>query len=542
MHRALQLHDIIYTIFRHINKPSAVSYHAEPSVTYHEDDDEFEVYSVMYLDEPRNDGPRNNVGQMTLAALASTCRTFQEPALDLLWADLYFPYPLIRCLLDWRNRWRSDHANTLSARDWEVLQKYVPLVRSLTFLTNSWDLYRYRDVLNALRQPPVAQPPLPNLQRLDYRHHVPEDCPLLDIFFVPSLTDLTIEVQHSRLPDISFISPLATLCPHLTSFRLFGYGSHEPTVATVSNVIMSLPHLQTLHCDQLSQAAITFVAWHLSLTELDIRIPSGHPYNVPQYPHHSLPQIPPFSRIKSFVMRSTHLTAITAFIQAVQPSSSHLCITASQGMPSKDLQEFFSILSNQRIHESLQILRVQSRSFHQTLSDGFIDIGTIEPLLCFSRLRELHLLTGNSVHLSDEELAAMGASWPCLEVINFDGGKGLRPVSSSNISLRGLILLVNKTHLRSARLVLKGDGLGLIEKCPASMVGPNDFQHLVLADTTVDNPRDFALVVSLAFPKVKEIVVNPSWQRDFAEECQDWAKVNEHLKVFRLFQEGHWRN
>jgi hypothetical protein len=44
---------------------------------------------------------------MTLAALASTCRLFQEPGLHFLWADLYFPYPLIRCLPDWRNRWRS---------------------------------------------------------------------------------------------------------------------------------------------------------------------------------------------------------------------------------------------------------------------------------------------------------------------------------------------------------------------------------------------------------------------------------------------------
>lgn len=539
MHRALQLHDIIYTIFRHIHEPLTYSHQML------EDDDVFEHYSrwtrsVMCLVEPRN-----NVGQMTLAALASTCRLFQEPALDILWADLCFPYPLIRCLPDWRDRWRSDHANILSARDWEVLQKYVPLVRSLTFLSNSRDLYRYRDVLNALRQPPVAQPPLPNLQRLDYRHHVPEDYPLLDIFFVPSLTDLTIEIRHTRLPNISFISPLATLCPHLTSFRVFGYGTHEPTVATVSNVITSLPRLQTLHSDHLSQAAINFVACHPSLTELDISITSDHPYKFPQYLHHS---IPPFSQIKSFAARSTHLTAITAFIEMVQLSLSHLCVTTRQEVSTKDLQEFFNILSNQRIHESLQILQVhwQSTSFFQTLPDGIIDICTIEPLLRFSRLRELHLLTDHSVHLSDEELAAMGASWPCLEVINLNNGKGLREVPSPNlISLRGLILLVNKTRLRKAHLMIKGDGLELIEKCPTSMVGTNDFEHLMLADTTVENPRDFALIVSLAFPKVKEIVVNstPRIIDEGRQTCpSQWDTVNEYLQVFKLFRQGLWRN
>ncbi|KAG1741086.1 hypothetical protein EDB19DRAFT_1706212 [Suillus lakei] len=533
MHRALQLHDIIYTIFRHINELPVV-HRAEPSMLYHNNSLGFD--SLFYYDEPRN------VGQMTLAALASTCRIFQGPALDLLWAGLYFPYPLIRCLPGWHNRWRLGRANTLSARDWEVLQKYVPRVRSLTFLSKSRDRYRYRNVLNALRQSPVAQPPLPNLQRLDYRHLVPEDCPLLDIFFVPSLTDLTIEVQPFCLPDISFISSLVTLCPHLTSFRLFGYGSHEPTVATVSNVIMSLPRLQTLHCDHLSQAAITFIAWHPSLTELDISIPRGHAYNFPQFPHHSLPQIPPFSRIKSFVMRSTHLTAITAFIQAVQLSPSHLRIAADQVTPFNDLQEFFKILSNQRIHESLQSLRVQSHWSRQTLLDGIIDIGTIKPLLRFSRLRELHLITGNSFHLSDEELAVMGASWPCLEVINLNNGEDLREDPSPNITLRGLILLVNKTCLRSAHLAIKGNGLELIEKCPASMVGTNDFQHLALAHTIVYNPRDFALILSLAFPKVKEIVANASWWGIFPDKCTSWEKVNEHLKVFKLFREGHWRD
>ncbi|KAG1804526.1 uncharacterized protein BJ212DRAFT_891467 [Suillus subaureus] len=200
------------------------------------------------------------------------------------------------------------------------MQKYVPRVRSLTF---HLEAPLYRNILRALRQSPVAQPPLPNLQRLDYRHVIPEDYHLLDIFFVPSLTDLTVEVDPAGFPDISFISPLPASCPHLTSFRLFGYESHEPLVATVSNVIMSLPHLQALHCDQLSQAAITFVAWHSSLTELDISIPNDHAYNFSQFPHPTLPRMPPFSRIKSFRMNSVWLTTIGAFIRR---SNSHLLV------------------------------------------------------------------------------------------------------------------------------------------------------------------------------------------------------------------------
>lgn len=100
MHRALQLHDIIYTIFCHISEPSTYSHQMH-------EDDVIEHYSRWTRSGAMLVEPRNNVGQMTLAALASTCRLFQEPALDILWADLYFPYPLIRCLPEWRDRWRS---------------------------------------------------------------------------------------------------------------------------------------------------------------------------------------------------------------------------------------------------------------------------------------------------------------------------------------------------------------------------------------------------------------------------------------------------
>jgi hypothetical protein len=71
------------------------------------------------------------------------------------------------------------------------------------------------------------------------------------------------------------------IMPLFTIFPAFRLQVLRTIVAAVSNVMMSLLYLQTLHCDQLSQGAITFVAWHPSpsLTELDISVPSGHPFN-----------------------------------------------------------------------------------------------------------------------------------------------------------------------------------------------------------------------------------------------------------------------
>jgi hypothetical protein len=54
---------------------------------------------------------------------------------------------------------------------------------------------------------------------------------------------------------------------------------------------MSLSRLQTLHSDHLGQAALNFVSWHPSLTELNVSIPKGHAYKFPHYLYHSPAEI-----------------------------------------------------------------------------------------------------------------------------------------------------------------------------------------------------------------------------------------------------------
>lgn len=84
----------------------------------------------------------------------------------------------------------------------------------------------------------------------------------------------------------------------------------------------------------------------------------------------------------------------------------------------------------------------------------------------------------NSFHLSDDELAVMGASWPCLEVINLNDGRA--QAAPSNITLRGLILLVSKCPLlRSAHLAINANVSKGMDEYPASMIGANDLYNRV---------------------------------------------------------------
>jgi hypothetical protein len=93
----------------------------------------------------------------------------------------------------------------------------------------------------------------------------------------------------------------------------------------------------------------------------------------------------------------------------------------------------------------------------------------------------------NSFHLSDEALFAMGASWPCHEVINISDG--LTQAAPSDITLRGLILLGNKCPLlRSPHPVINANVLKGMAEYSASTVGANDLYNVVLVDITVQNP------------------------------------------------------
>jgi hypothetical protein len=68
MHQALHIYEIIVEIFSHVNTVRPLSYRQDAFVW------------------------------KSLAALATTCKTFHEPAMDELWAVMYGLTPLLGCV------------------------------------------------------------------------------------------------------------------------------------------------------------------------------------------------------------------------------------------------------------------------------------------------------------------------------------------------------------------------------------------------------------------------------------------------------------
>ena len=73
MHRGLYIQEILHLIFGYID-----TYECSP------------IYAI---------NTRSECSLRTLAALTYTCKTFKEPALDILWRDIPGPHYLVQYLL-----------------------------------------------------------------------------------------------------------------------------------------------------------------------------------------------------------------------------------------------------------------------------------------------------------------------------------------------------------------------------------------------------------------------------------------------------------
>jgi len=87
MHRALFSFDILLEIFAHFCK---------------------DIANLHFLDLSSGESERDRT---SLIALARTCKTFYEPAMDFLWADIGYRgiYPLLGCVTRLRPLMYRDH-------------------------------------------------------------------------------------------------------------------------------------------------------------------------------------------------------------------------------------------------------------------------------------------------------------------------------------------------------------------------------------------------------------------------------------------------
>ncbi|KAJ7733949.1 hypothetical protein B0H16DRAFT_1426470 [Mycena metata] len=221
--------------------------------------------------------PQDHCAGRTLAALAATCRIWQEPALDALWETQDSLVPILSCmpqdLFNVRPHLCSSElplrmVRSLTLADWERPSLYYHRVKDLytSFDSKMAEIY---PILN-LRLSPTAL--FPNLRRLYWDSDSEAEFPYICIFLTPTLS----EIAFSHTPSVTNCSLLSTLgrtCPHLTEVDITltdDADESDDSVKAVSLFVCSLPYLESVSVPRLDWAALKHIRQSHRLTLLSI--------------------------------------------------------------------------------------------------------------------------------------------------------------------------------------------------------------------------------------------------------------------------------
>ncbi|KAF9650326.1 hypothetical protein BDM02DRAFT_3093348 [Thelephora ganbajun] len=216
-------------------------------------------------------------GSKTVARLARTCKTFNEPAMDVLWNELDSFLPLIGLfpgyIMKRARRPGLGLAKMPVDADWKDLLLYADRVRKITYEEGAHNVPTSIFPVFEGRCP--RQWILPNLAHLVWKCDTPAGLDRGKVFLSAGLQSLTLEVGHkfSNLSD--FLAVLSTRT-RLTSFSLASLGPlpkdfsrvmvHQGLLEKVSIVapgaldakigkwVSELPELRSLRLDLTGQS------------------------------------------------------------------------------------------------------------------------------------------------------------------------------------------------------------------------------------------------------------------------------------------------
>ncbi|KAF8552922.1 hypothetical protein OG21DRAFT_1324865 [Imleria badia] len=375
-------------------------------------------------------------GSKGLSALARTCKTFKEPALDILWSKLTNLSPLVRCLPEASFLTCTDRnyslKRPLKQADWDIILGFTRRVR-VCHLLDSCGLTA--DCVQELSNPPTSTASIfPKLFELAIWRPKEEIIPFLQHLTGPRLTVLKLEYPHA-LGDA--IGTFGERCPNVATF---GYAcipvKEEPD--TISGLICQWSKLRFIRCKNalsLNAAART----HLSF---DLFGPSS---------------ILTFQALVQCELHSRSLAAIRRFLDPCRLSMiEQLDVGVIVPPTGLELQSFLATLPDVCNHDSLIVIStwvsgfefgLPYAAFAQHVPPYHINFHHLCPLTVFANVQTIDLSIPCGADLSERELLQLASSWPRLQVFIVGGNEGC--TSSSTITLRGFVQLLERCRLLS---------------------------------------------------------------------------------------------
>lgn len=510
MHRALLVCEILLEIFKHVN-------------------------TIDWQNPMMKSYDKVSFVRTSLAALATTCRTFYEPAMNELWANIDGLDPLLGCVTRlhpiiycaeriWYNSSCSYFGDTepLSANEACQFLRHASRVRSIHV-----DLPHDFRLLSVL---PVETCMFPRLQSLFTSLLLVIACPTrhLHLFLSPTLRRCVPWVIDSNLKLI--VTRCAAL-EHLSVLRTSGPIADKMSI--LSDSVRLCKWLITLSCPPLDWAA-----WkHLSNLPTLLRVTI---YNDNQAPSESLSdlnsEVPfpsnlnditvgPFLNLTALFVEAHTAAYITKLMQHSEfPSLKNLELFIVI-LPWADAERLFHAMSQCKACQTLEIIRIFS--YHSEVQDLDNSWIAITQFCCCPELRTLELqFSCCCTHLDNDRLLEAMSCWPHLRSLSLKDGNH----HQATVTFRGLLAALHQCpHLEELRMLV--DTVNIDVDPTVESLRHTSLRLLDVRSAEVVDTKAVARIILSIFPCLDNIYHSPL----DSNHANMWHEVRDYLRHLRSF-------
>lgn len=484
MHQALLIPEVLLEIFSHVIE--------EPS-----------VLPAGFI----------SLSQKSLAALATTCKTFYEPAMDLLWNEMDMSESLLGCVtrlhpLMYRNgrlpvwNWAVG-VRPLSVDEAHQLLRHSARIRSLIMLAN----------------------------RL---LHLFSDIPVM-LYDFPSLISLTISTRYLKflLSNTLHHHHLATasedLPPFVTRFAALerlsvitpdtinAFDSTADALSRISDVVRLCKQLVTLSCPLFDWAAWRHISNLSTLTRVDVG-DTRTDATPPSPLERDITNFSPFSNVTalSFLLHGAAY-AITVMQHSQFPSLKEFKLDVSV-LSSLEAEQLFRALSKCKACETLEKIIVHSSHYDPQTNS----LSVIPYLLCFTQLRTLNLACYDfCINLDDDILLEAVSAWPHMRNLEIED---LR-FDYSPITFRGIFTMLSLCpQLDTLRISIDTTAVDIDPDVEPAQHTSLRILELKTFAHQIPNAETLARIIFSYLPRINEV-------GGFLQS--GWDEVNMHLKSLK---------
>ncbi|KAJ7184761.1 hypothetical protein C8R46DRAFT_1186090 [Mycena filopes] len=449
-----------------------------------------EVLDIIFdlVGRDPNDWVRRERGR-TLAALARTCKTFQNPALNALWCTQNGLAPILQTFPDdlWdRTAPAKFKVKTFLAlrrpvmlQDWQ--RPLLHLARIRRFRIDSFPTDQFSvDVCQALRTCCPLQPMFPKLQEIHWFDWRAQSLPVFAMFLSPRLR--RIGFVPDSMAQLSILPTLGLMYPNLTHLDLRGPRRHsfenvDIALPSVLGLLISLKNLQELLLPSADARIIEYLARLPALEELVVdevlltALTSGTPSH------------PRFPALQVLSLWSTTPDVAIMLVSALQSRALVLLnLVFDHAFP--DAETTTRLLAaiaalGPAAHETITTLHIEDEWTearpHANVPDEdefdvyLVDGEALRVLFPFSNLVSITLKPYHGVDLDDALVADMARAWPLIEELQIVFGADTHeaPFALREITLRGLhALATHCPHLRVLEIYMNASTIPDFDTMP----------------------------------------------------------------------------